>query len=95
MHETAATWLTKYSISPPLPRPTEKQNIYVEWEIYIYSVTPQKTEITSFIFLLQRDKLPVHQLVALETTVTKFEKRNKPEKTVPFDWLVGFPPFQD
>lgn len=38
---------------PLLPRPTEKQNIYVELEIYIYSVIPQKTEITFFIFLLQ------------------------------------------
>lgn len=34
-----------------------------------------------YIFLLQRDKLPVHQLVALETTVTNtFKKKEAREE---------------
>lgn len=59
----------------------------------IYSVTPQKTEITSFIFLLPRDKLPVHHLVALETTVTKDLKKHFFLKQAREDgafWLVGW-----
>lgn len=60
----------------------------------IYSVTPQKTEITSFIFLLPRDKLPVHHLVALETTVTKdlkkhFFKTSQRRRCLLIGWLVS------
>lgn len=36
----------------PIPQTTEKQNIYVDWELFIFSVTPQTTEFKSFIFLL-------------------------------------------
>lgn len=61
----------KFNLTNQIFYSPNTQNICVEWESYIYNVTPQKTEIKSFIFLLQRDKLPVHQLFALKTSVTK------------------------